>query len=224
MLVKYGMSRNLYRLLTVLLYINSTGSLVAAESRPEILHASLTIVSDYLWRGQSLSRGEPAMAVEVEYVNHENYYFGGSIANPAAPANTPGYASGEVTGYVGYSKIQDGVGFDLGLIQYVYPSASGVNFLEVYAGFDYKRYTFKAYSSSDAGLYLTGRVKFDLPRAFKLQVHMGIYDTAGGGEGYADYGASVFKDDLFFVFSRTDRDTGDTGNRFAVGWSKSYKW
>lgn len=95
---------------------------------------SAAIVSDYRFRGLSLSGGDPAIQGSIG-VNHSSGFYIGTWASSLEEAN--GYGSMEIDLYAGFTKeIASGVTADIGVTYYLYPN-SGVgddlNYWEPYA-------------------------------------------------------------------------------------------
>jgi hypothetical protein len=118
--------------------------------------ASVTLLSDYIFRGQSQTWGKPALQAGIEADHSSGFYAGVALSNVSdhwlAGANT------ELDLYGGYrGKLSDDLSFDLGAIEYVYPGAdwkksafdgynapNGLDTFEPYAAITYKWLTLKA--------------------------------------------------------------------------------
>lgn len=106
---------------------------------------SLTVVSDYRFRGLTQSDEFVAPQLTVN-VNHESGLYVGTFASlidggndGSTPALT-GYGVAEVDLYGGYTKTFDGVGVDVGLLYYYYPDGrtnQNTDFFEPYASLSY---------------------------------------------------------------------------------------
>jgi hypothetical protein len=84
---------------------------------------SISLVSDYIFRGQSQTWGKPAAQLSVE-VDHASGLYAGFFASNVSERWLPG-ATVENDYYGGYrGKIKDTVGYDLDLIYYTYPGAN----------------------------------------------------------------------------------------------------
>jgi uncharacterized protein (TIGR02001 family) len=97
---------------------------------------SVTLVSDYRFRGVSLSGGDPAIQGGVT-VTHDSGFYVGTWASSIDDAGTDFYGDVEVDVFGGWSgSVAEGVGLDVGLLYYAYPSnAKGVEaeYFEPYA-------------------------------------------------------------------------------------------
>lgn len=100
-----------------------------------------TAVTDYRFRGLSQSDEEPAVQGTVN-LNHESgFYVGVWASSIDGDTSLPGYGDAEVDLYGGYTKtLENGVGFDVGLLYYYYPDAikgANTDFFEPYASISY---------------------------------------------------------------------------------------
>lgn len=106
-----------------------TGLLLAATATPAFaeeeaegpitISGGVTLISDYRFRGLSLSDNEFALQPTVT-ITHESGLYGGLWASNLE--ETPTYGELEVDAYVGYStEIAEGTTFDASLTYYLYP-------------------------------------------------------------------------------------------------------
>lgn len=97
---------------------------------------SVTLVSDYRFRGVSLSGGDPAIQGGVT-VTHDSGFYAGTWASSIDDGGTDFYGDAEVDLFGGWSgQVSDEVGLDAGLLYYAYPgNAKGVDaeYFEPYA-------------------------------------------------------------------------------------------
>lgn len=97
---------------------------------------SVALVSDYRFRGVSLSGGDPAIQGSVT-VTHDSGFYVGTWASSIDDAGTDFYGDVEVDLFGGWSgDVSEGIGLDVGLLYYAYPSnAKGADaeFFEPYA-------------------------------------------------------------------------------------------
>lgn len=90
---------------------------------------STTLVSDYRWRGVSLSNNDAAIQGGITASTTPGFFvsvWGSSIA-PYGGATT------EIDIYGGWTKTYGGVTPTIGIYGYLYPGGSGVDFYELYA-------------------------------------------------------------------------------------------
>ena len=106
---------------------------------------SVTLTSDYVFRGLSQTNQKPALQGGVEYASDSGFYIGGwgsnvswlsDLSSTAAPISS----SLEIDAYGGYrGRFSDAVSYDVGALYYWYPGDYPAGFnsadtLEVYAG------------------------------------------------------------------------------------------
>lgn len=130
-------------------------SATVAEPTPEwSFPMSVSLVSDYIFRGQSQTWGKPALQFGVEADHASGLYAGFFISN-VSDHWLPG-ANVETDLYGGYrGKLSDDLSYDVGGIYYMYPGAdwdesafagtksNKVDTFEAYAALTYKWVTFK---------------------------------------------------------------------------------
>jgi uncharacterized protein (TIGR02001 family) len=100
-----------------------------AEELETGLSFSFDVVSDYRFRGVSLSDRKPAVQAGVEY-QHDSGLFVGTWASTIAEYSG---AEQEVDLYVGYARAVGPFDVRTMVAQYVYPGGKDVNYLEVSA-------------------------------------------------------------------------------------------
>jgi uncharacterized protein (TIGR02001 family) len=97
---------------------------------------SVTLVSDYRFRGVSLSGGDPAIQGGVTVTSNSGFYVG-TWASSIDDGGTDIYGDAEVDLFGGWSgNVAEGVGLDVGLLYYAYPgNAKGFDaeYFEPYA-------------------------------------------------------------------------------------------
>lgn len=120
--------------------------------------ASVTLVSDYIFRGQSQTWGKPALQFGIE-ADHKSGLYAGFAASNVSDKWLPG-ASLETDYYAGFRSKLPGAasdfGYDVGAIYYVYPGANwndsvftgfnksnSLNTAEAYLSLSYKWLSFK---------------------------------------------------------------------------------
>ncbi|GAB4060645.1 TorF family putative porin [Uliginosibacterium sediminicola] len=117
--------------------------------------ATVGVVSDYIFRGQSQSWGKPSLQASVE-ADHASGIYVGTAFETVSSQWLPG-AKGELDFFGGYrNKIADTVGYDVGAVYYTYPGGNwkdsvfsptapnSLNTLEVYASVSYSFLSLKA--------------------------------------------------------------------------------
>lgn len=123
--------------------------------------ASISFVSDYIFRGQSQTWGKPAVQVSIE-ADHKSGFYAGFAGSNVSDQWLPG-ANLETDFWAGFRGALPGaasdIGFDVGGIYYYYPGANwsdsqfsapvmnkdnSLNTFEVYASLSYKWLSLKA--------------------------------------------------------------------------------
>lgn len=97
---------------------------------------SVGLVTDYRFRGVSLSGGDPAIQGGAT-LTHESGFYVGTWGSSIDDGGTDFYGDAEVDLFAGWSgSVAEGIGLDVGVLYYAYPSnASGVDaeYIEPYA-------------------------------------------------------------------------------------------
>ena len=82
-------------------------------------------VSDYRFRGYSLSGGDPALQGTVN-LNHSSGFYAGAWASSLDANTTPFYGDVELDLYAGWTgSVASGLTVDVGVLRYIYPSNDG---------------------------------------------------------------------------------------------------
>ena len=180
---------------------------------------SVTVTSDYIFRGTSQTNQEPALQGGLEYAAESGLYIGtwgsnvswlSDLSSPAAPISS----SLELDVYGGYrGKFNDTVSYDVGALYYWYPGdfPSGFNSadtLEVYAGITVAasekitlgaKYSVAAtdlfgYTDSSGSGYLDLSANVVVAEGWTLGAHAGKQWIDGNGAfEYADWKLGITK-------------------------------
>lgn len=151
----------------------------ATEPAPPVtVTGGVTLTSDYRFRGLTQSDEKVALQGTVN-VNHESGLYAGTwVSTIDDQVSLPGYGGAEIDLYAGYTKtLPSGVGFDVGLLYYLYPGGADgakTDFFEPYASVLYSIGPVTAkvganYAWSQSGLadndslYLRGDVTVSVP-------------------------------------------------------------
>ena len=198
-------------------------SVLAGLAFASTAHAGTTgtvsVTSDYIFRGVSQTNQEPALQGGLEYAAESGAYIGAwgsnvswlsDLSSPAAPISS----SLELDVYGGYrGKFNDTVSYDVGALYYWYPGdfPSGFNSadtLEVYAGITIAasekvtlgaKYSVAAtdlfgYTDSSGSGYLDLSANFAVADTWTLSAHAGKQWIDGNGAfEYADWKLGVTK-------------------------------
>jgi uncharacterized protein (TIGR02001 family) len=203
---------------TLLALIGLTSSAFAEVS------STVTLTSDYDFRGISLSAKDPAIQASLDYANDGGFYVGAWASNADFGE---GYdVDYEIDVYAGFSGgAEDGLGWDAGIVYYMfpggqYPDGGDLDYPEIYAGLSYGMFSGKAWYSNDYsavdedGYYVEGAVAIPLPSNFSINLHAGYsfgdYWKDVIGDESLDYSAGVgytaghFNMELKYVDTETD--------------------
>lgn len=103
---------------------------------PITVSGSVGVVTDYRFRGVSLSGGDPALQGGVT-LTHESGFYAGAWGSSIDDGGSDVYGDLELDLFAGWSgSLSEAVGLDVGLLYYAYPTnASGVDaeYFEPYA-------------------------------------------------------------------------------------------
>ncbi|MCC4114001.1 TorF family putative porin [Aromatoleum toluclasticum] len=192
----------------------ASGTAAAADSP---IAANVALVSDYAYRGISQTDEKPALQGGFDYAHASGLYvgvWGSNVSWLSDLERGTGEHSGnslELDVYGGYKGTVGDIGYDVGLLQYVYPGEfdSGwrttiglkkPNTLEGYVGLSWQFLSFK-YSNSFTNLFgapdSKGSQYFDLSAAYEvipgttLNAHVGHQKIAGPALSYTDWKVGV---------------------------------
>jgi len=148
---------------------------------------SLGVVSDYRYRGYSLSNDEPALQGDIEWAATDGFYAGLF----ASTVRDPHGANGALwIPYAGFARRDSrGHSWDVGVRWSHFDAASGYDYPEVHVGVAFRRVTLRAHYAHDyfggaPGVYV--EVDGGIPFADRWQVllHAGAaHDVENGGAG-----------------------------------------
>jgi len=216
----------------------SLAAATVVTSMPVLVHAedanplsfNVSLTTDYRYRGISQSRLKPALQGGADYALPNGFYVGtwGSTISWIKDAGTiagvdTGSAPVEIDFYGGYKgEIQKDFGYDVGLLQYWYPSnklsnltTANANTTEIYGALTYGIFTAK-YSHSLTNLfgtvtsqgnskgsgYLDLSATIDAGNGFSVVPHPGHQKVKNWSDGsYTDYSLTVSKDAAGFTWS-----------------------
>lgn len=176
----------------------------AARAAPVDFAGNVALTSDYVWRGSTQNRGDPALQGGARLSAASGWYASAWASNvrfaPGAGANAERDFGVGWSGRTGRDWV-----VDAGLVQYRYPSAADLDWTEFDATATWKeRYwlTFgwseNALASGSAGAYVLLGAKFPVSDRFRLEAGLGAYALGGAGEvrradGYAHvFGSAIW--------------------------------
>jgi uncharacterized protein (TIGR02001 family) len=169
------------------------------------------VTTDYRFRSIAQTSFKPAVQGGLDFSHKSGAYAGvwGSNVNWVKDFAGATEGSLELDVYGGYKgELMKGLGFDVGLIGYIYPSnnaTTNANTTEIYAALTYGPVTakysrslgnFVANARSEGSQYLEVAATFDLGNGFSLTPHIGrqiIPNQTTSGD-YSDYSLTLGKD------------------------------
>lgn len=200
--------------------------LVSGAAAHAELSGTVGVVSDYDFRGISLSATDPALQGSIDWAGESGFYVGAWASNIDYGNDYDGDI--ELDLYAGFAgETEAGLGWDVGLVWYTYPGSSRSNtrdkiydYPELYVGFSYQWFEFKQWytndyaGTDDDGWYSEGNAGFELPAGFGLNLHLGYnYGDAFDGTEYMDYsigvGYTLGNFDLELKWVDNDLSSGD---------------
>jgi uncharacterized protein (TIGR02001 family) len=90
------------------------------------VEANIGFTTDYIWRGNSQTNGDPTLQGGVDYSNESGVYLGAWASDVKW---VDGYELDVYGGYAG--ETVGGIGYDVGFIHYAYPDATNSDFTEI---------------------------------------------------------------------------------------------
>jgi len=201
--------------------------LVLSAALPMMAHAegsaltfNAALSSDYRYRGISQSRLKPALSAGVDYAMPNGFYVGAWGSTIKWVKDAAGDAKLELDLYGGYKgQISNFATYDVGLLQYLYPSAGTTDFdalyknpntTEVYGALTmgpltgklsysltnlFGNYDFAQAKDSKGSVYLDVSANFDIGSGVILTPHLGfqrVWNIANAS--YNDYSLTASKD------------------------------
>ena len=163
---------------------------------------SAALTSEYIFRGQAISDGNPAVQVGIDYA-HDSGVFGGAWASTIDLESPSGQRDVQLNYYAGYHFASDSrVAASLTLMRYTYPGQTGpvdYDYTEaLLAAYLDDRYSLEiGYADSVYGLDYRGRhieLRADWPlrNAWVVGGGIGFYDIAVvDSDGYLYWDAGI---------------------------------
>ena len=202
---------------------------------------NIGVVTDYRFRGLSQTSFKPALQLGVDFAHKSGLYLGafGSNVNWVKDFNLATKGGYEVDLYGGLKgKITEDLGFDVGLIAYIYPgnnsgavgtpgvgAYSNANTNEIYGGLTYNVFTFKYSRSlgdflgnirSGGSQYFDLSANFDLGNGFTLTPHIGRQTVPNQNFGTSTDGKAANYMDYALTLGK-DFGSGLSGTAALIG-------
>ena len=200
-----------------ILCIALAGSSAFAQAKPPepdyTLAFNVGLFSDYRFRGITQTRFDPALQGGIDFSHKSGFYLGTWASNIKWIKDGGGRNSNaEIDVYGGFKGTVSDIGYDVGVLGYIYPSHKGFtpaspDTTEVYGALSFGPATVKyshavtntfGYADSHNSGYLDISALFDLGNGFSLAPHVGHQRIAGRPGGvsnsqfsYTDYALTL---------------------------------
>jgi len=151
---------------------------IAGRASGEV-SGTISVVSDYRYRGISLSDNEPAAQLGIAYDDAQGWYIGGFVST--VESSTYGTSGVQAIGYGGYAwRMPSGLSLEAGADYSVVTAAPRYDYTEVYLGFAYQNLSGRVYYSprylglDSAAVY--GELNLAQPwvEHVRLLIHIGV--------------------------------------------------
>lgn len=148
-----------------------------------VLGGNAALTTDYVWRGTSQARGDPAVQAGVKLMSETGLY--GSVWGSNIEFAPETHASSEFDFTLGWSgDLSDNWVLDANILHYRYPStAMDLDWTEFNGTLTWKGnywlslgWSSEALGSNDSGLYTQVGAKFPVGECFRLETAIGYYD------------------------------------------------
>jgi uncharacterized protein (TIGR02001 family) len=197
--------------------------------------ASVTLTSDYIFRGVSFTDEKPAIQGSFDYAHASGLYAGTWASNLSIDSET----NVEIDVYAGFANEfgDTGIGYDVSALRYIYPGNGGSDsdYTEYFGALSYSYFTAMiGYTSDipDGSGNDVDEIYYDL--AFDYELPYGVGFTAAVGytdserndftnkttndnlaDGYMDYAITLTKPFVGFDWSLSYVGTDSDGDDFA---------
>ena len=159
--------------------------LLGNESRAQ-LSGSVSFVSDYRFRGVSLSGGRPEPQAHIGYDSSSDWYAGASTSRVALNENR---SNAQLITYGGYShRLPSGLSWEAGATKSIFQHAARSNYTEVFAGLASENFSGRIYFAPDyfgrgnRTLYAELNTNYPIQEQIHLLGHIGLLYSFLGNE------------------------------------------
>jgi len=112
------------------------------------LGGSAGLVSDYMYRGVSLSSGKPAARVSLDFDGAGGWFAGGQVVSGQLASQS--HRNAQWFGYAGYAqRLASGLSWEAGASAYAFHGAPDWNFREIFAGISSDDYSLRLHYAPD---------------------------------------------------------------------------
>lgn len=173
--------------------------LLLASQAAAQFSGSASMVSDYRYRGISLSDGSPVAQLRLDYDGKSGLFAGGVASG--ANLKEEGRSHAQLQAYAGYAaQRSSGLSWEVGGTGTIFPHAAAYNYAEIFAGFAAANVSGRLYFSPDylglrtKTLYIELNGSRALAERFHLLGHIGwlhAFDRPERSEAYATSQADI---------------------------------
>jgi uncharacterized protein (TIGR02001 family) len=175
--IKRGFSNvpgDMFRVVVMLLFLAATNTVNAQVS------GSATLVSDYRYRGVSLSQGMPEAQVDIGYDSPSGWYAGMLGSGVRLNDIRNGVNTEQFVAYAGYAgKILSGLNWEVGASDERFIGNSAYDYLEEFVGLTSDHFNARIYFSPSYFDQDVRTVYAELNAAYSLQDHVQLLAHAG---------------------------------------------
>lgn len=150
---------------------------------------SVAVVSDYLFRGVSLSEGRPAAQLNVNYDDASGWYAGGFASSVRLAADPGSHA--QLIAYTGYARrLASGLSIDAGASYAAFLQVAGYNYAELHAAIATSdvsvqlAYSPNYFDRDVPTVYLELNANISRVRGLAPFAHVGVLHTLSGQPTY----------------------------------------
>ena len=153
------------------------GLLVAFDACAQV-SGSMTLVSDYRFRGDSLSDEKPAAQISVAY-DHPSGWYAGAFGSTIRLANQSG-RNLQMLSYAGYvRRTRSGVSWEVGADYSAFSGAGHYDYAEIYAGIASDHVSGRIYYASNYFRQSSGTAYAELNGAHRLRDRLHLLGHLG---------------------------------------------
>lgn len=211
---------------TLLATAVATSAFVSTQASAEV-SANIGATSNYVWRGVTQSQDKGSFSAGLDYA-HEKGFYAGTWAGSLGHDNAGNGGGTEVDLYAGYAGEKGKLGYDVGVISYMYPAtATGKKHAEeltlsaTYGIFEAGLALGLTNTMNKDDVYTYVGVSKELNNGVTLGATVGNTDfDAPGSTDYTHYQVSAgYKD---FTLAVDDTDVTGSDAIVSLSWGKSF--
>lgn len=213
--------------------MTSTAMAWESEDGQHSVSANVGLYTDYIFRGASQTDQDLAVQGGVDYGHSSGIYLGTWASNvnfdDADGEGNNAHIESNIYGGFANEFGETGIGYDVGMLRYIYPGTNGIDFNELYAGLSYSffsvgiAHTSDIFGSSEDATYYSVGFSYDLPYGIGLSLGAGYYDyedlvdatgAPGDADSATDYSIGLSKEFAGLSFGLTYTDLDSDGEEF----------